>query len=81
MKTIRDMYNMLATIDSDGVASFEVVKFRVSEKDGLAGKLLVWMLDNMTDGLTVGEVMEIIDNAKFWLMFIQATAEKVQETK
>lgn len=82
MQTIGDMLDKLASIDGEGFASFENIKLRVTEFDGMAGQLLIWLLKNMPDNSTNGDVLQVLDDARFWLKFIGASAEKIdKETK
>lgn len=45
------------------------VKFKVNKNDALAAELLEWLWENGEEDMTVGDVLDILANAEFWLTF------------
>lgn len=47
-------------------------KIRVSKDDAIAARLIMWLLDQSPDDVTYGQLEDVLDSAKWWLMFFAA---------
>ncbi len=47
-------------------ANNQNTRYQINKQDAMAAKLLLWLVEQMPDDATVGEMDDVLDAAKFW---------------
>ena len=70
-----ELLQQIATLDHHSLVKLSTGPFRLKmgPKDARAAKLLLELLPGLADDETIGEALETLDLARWWLTFIAAT--------
>ena len=65
---LRENLEKLAEIDCDGVLTMspDPNKAAVTYRDGVAGRLLLWLADVLPDDATTSDVEDVLISALYW---------------
>lgn len=80
----RDFYHKLAEVQGQSTVTVEApLPLVVSAHDGLAARLLLWLVDQMPAEATEGDMDDVLDAARWWHTFLGSLqyAEKLQREK
>jgi hypothetical protein len=80
----RDFYRRLAQAKELSVATIETpFPLVISEHDGTAARLLLWLVDQMPPGATEQDLEDVLSAAVWWNTFLASMqwAEKMQDQK
>lgn len=78
--TLTELYGQLAEIKESAIITVPVQKLWVGEFDGIAGELLLWIINRIPNA-TQGDVEEVLAAATWWSTYTAsiAAAEQVQK--
>lgn len=77
--TLVELLTRIAEVQGSQTATLAPgpLHLRVSENDGTAARLLLWLSEHMMDN-TVGNALDVLDCARWWLTFWTALEDKGQ---
>jgi hypothetical protein len=69
--TPNDFYRSLQSVTetSEVTLSPGPLTIQVNKQDAMAGKLLLWLQEQVPDDFTAGDLLDVLDAAKWWATF------------
>lgn len=66
--TPTEFYKQLQNYENDTSIKLPV-PIKVGPSDAMAGKLILWLFEQMPEGATQGDIEAVLDSAKWWIIF------------
>ena len=76
MTTPKGICELLAESKPISTVTLPACSIMVRESDIMAGKLLLWLYENMPEDTTHGDLADVLDSAKWWSLFFDAAIKR-----
>jgi hypothetical protein len=75
--TPKEFLNQISNIKEPTVITLKPgpISLTVNLSDGMAARLIMWLMENMPEDTTEGQMENVIDAAKWWLVFWASAVE------
>jgi len=73
--TLMQFLENLKAVNNNGRVKFSKTSIKVNQLDGKAAEAILWLGDKYPE-LTLGELGQILDNARWWLILLGSASRK-----